>query len=428
MRYIFYSTAVIQISVFFITIYYIIISFFGLYRKKDKADIPPQKKFAVLIAAHNEEIVIGNVIDSLNCLDYPRNMYDIFVIADNCTDRTAKFARLHGAYVYERINDKQRGKGYALEWMFENLFKFEKKYDAISVFDADNLVDKNFLKEMNAKLCQGCKVVQGYLDSKNPVDSWITASYSIAFWTSNRMFQLAKNNLGLSNQIGGTGFCVDTDILQEIGWGATCLTEDLEFTCKLILNNQKVDWAHDAIVYDEKPLTLKQSWKQRKRWQQGFTDVSSRFFFKLLWKGIKEFDIVALDCAFYTITPYTVIIMGISTTLTFAQSMFNIPMNVFLIKFLLNSTFGIGDKAWNIIMIIQLTYLPLVLLLDKKLDVKILLWYLLYFAYSFTWIPITIQGVADKNNKEWSHTIHTRGISIDDIENKNMENGNESMA
>lgn len=428
MKYVFYSTAVIQIVVFFTTMYYILISFFGLLRKKETADSPPQKTFAVVIAAHNEELVIGNVIDSLNCMEYPKNMYDVYVIADNCTDRTAKFANLHGANVYERINDKQRGKGYALEWMFETLFKMEKKYDAIAIFDADNLVDKNFLKKMNTKLCEGYKVVQGYLDSKNPVDSWITASYSISFWTSNRMFQLAKYNLGLSSQIGGTGFCVGSDILQEMGWGATCLTEDLEFTCKLILNNQKVGWAHDAIVYDEKPLTLKQSWNQRKRWQQGFTDVAGRFFFKLLYKGIKEFDIVALDCAFYTITPFIVIITGISTLLTFAQSMLNIPMNLFLIKFLLNSTLGIGDRVWNIIVIVQLIYVPSVLLLDRKLDLKILLWYIFYPIYSLSWLPITILGIADKNNKEWSHTIHTREISIEDIENKSIENGKESMA
>lgn len=137
---------------------------------------------------------------------------------------------------------------------------------------------------MNYKMLKGYKVVQGYIDSKNPNDSWITGSYSIAFWTTNRLFQLARTNLGLSNQIGGTGFCMDSKTLKELGWGATCLTEDLEFTCKLVLNGHKVGWAHNARVYDEKPLTLKQSWNQRKRWMQGFADVSSKFFTKLIKK------------------------------------------------------------------------------------------------------------------------------------------------
>jgi cellulose synthase/poly-beta-1,6-N-acetylglucosamine synthase-like glycosyltransferase len=213
-----------------------------------------------------------------------------------------------------------------------------------------------------------------------------------------------------------------------MGWGATCLTEDLEFTCKLVMNNEKVGWAHDAVVYDEKPLTLKQSWNQRRRWQQGFADVAGRFFFKLLWKGIKEFDIVAIDCAFYTIQPFVVIGLGISSILTFAQSMLSFPMNVFMIKFLLNSTMGIGDKMWNIIMLIQYIYIPVILLLDRKLDFKILFWYVLYPIYTLTWFPITIQGVVNKNNKEWNHTLHTRQISIEDIENGKAENGKESLA
>lgn len=98
------------------------------------------------------------------------------------------------------------------------------------------------------------------------------------------MIQLARNNIGLSNQLGGTGFAISTETLKELGWGATCLTEDLEFSVKLVLSGEKVGWAHDAIIYDEKPLTLKASWKQRKRWMQGFADVSTRYGMKLLKK------------------------------------------------------------------------------------------------------------------------------------------------
>jgi cellulose synthase/poly-beta-1,6-N-acetylglucosamine synthase-like glycosyltransferase len=279
---------------------------------------------------------------------------------------------------------------------------------------------------MNNKLCEGFKVVQGYLDSKNPHDTWITGSYSIAFWTSNRMFQLSRRNLGLSNQLGGTGFCIDTERLKNLGWGATCLTEDLEFTCKLVLNGHKVGWAHDAVVYDEKPLTLAQSWWQRKRWMQGFADVAGRFFFKLLWKGIRDFDIVALDCALYTIQPFLVIGLGVSMIITFAQSMLNFPLNLFLIKFFLNSAFGVSDQVWNI-MVFQFIFTPAVLLLDKKLDYRILLWYILYPVYNLTWLPISIQGVMNKKDKEWFHTVHTRQITIKDIEG-NMEKGSESLA
>lgn len=303
-KYIFTITAFFQIFVFAITCYYLALGLIGLFRKKENKNYEPKNKFALLIAAHNEEVVIGSLIESMLKLDYPKEMYDVFVIADNCTDDTAKISKGYGVNVCERFAKDKRGKGYALEWMFAKLFAMEKQYDAIAIFDADNLVHKDFLKEINSKMQEGYKVVQGYIDSKNPDDSWIAAAYSIAFWTQNRMFQLARANIGFSNQIGGTGFAIETKTLKKLGWGATCLTEDLEFSCKLVLNGEKVGWAHDAIIYDEKPLKLKQSWTQRKRWMQGFTDVASRYFFKLVKKSIMERKFYMFDCALYVLQPF----------------------------------------------------------------------------------------------------------------------------
>ncbi len=454
-------TAVFQITVFAIMMYYFILAFFGLKRKKEKKNYTPTKKFAMVVAAHNEEVVIGKLIESMLNQNYPRELFDIFVIADNCTDNTAKIARKYGVYVYERFNKDQRGKGYALEWIFDKIFKMQKKYDAIAIFDADNLVSKNWCKEINSKMLEGYKVVQGYIDSKNPNDSWIAASYSIAFWTQNRMYQLARANVGLSNQIGGTGFAIDTDILKELGWGATCLTEDLEFSCKLILNGEKVGWAHDAIIYDEKPLTLKQSWVQRRRWMQGFTDVATRYFFKLFKKGIKERNWFVIDCALYSIQPFFTLMIGISLILNIIQS--NKGVHVFLVSYL------IGDFFFKIIGIMQFLITPLILKLDKKISSglfamlvfytsnvfllpifatkadnyfevllidlvynlafllaaalflgkkKLILFFrfLLYSLYTLTWIPITIEGIIRKNNKEWNPTKHIRNIEICDVQ------------
>ncbi|MCR1933094.1 glycosyltransferase family 2 protein [Clostridium tepidum] len=464
--FIFNLTLIFQIFVFIITLYYLILSLFGIYKKKDNnaEKCAPKKNFALIVAAHNEETVIGKIIESLKSLDYPQNLYDIFIIADNCTDNTAKIAKAYdGIYVCERNVPNKRGKGYALEWMFSKLFKMDKSYDAIAIFDADNLVSKNFLKEMNYKMLKGYKVVQGYIDSKNPNDSWITGSYSIAFWTANRLFQLARANLGLSNQIGGTGFCMDSKILKELGWGATCLTEDLEFTCKLVLNGHKVGWAHNARVYDEKPLTLKQSWNQRKRWMQGFADVASRFFTKLMKKAFKEKSFVALDCALYTVQPFVTILLAISALLTLIQNNSSKGANIFVISYLFS------PWIWKTFSIVQFLFTPLIMLLEKKLSkgmfltffayslnvflftlilgnkpklyevailsilylgifilllyivdrkksLKVFIWYLLYGIYTLTWIPITIQGILNKNDKEWSHTKHIRQMSIQEMD------------
>lgn len=410
-------SAVFTNLVFGVSMYYLILSFFGLIRFKEKKEFSPKKSFAFIVAAHNEEMVIEDIVNSLHMVDYPKDLYDIFVIADNCTDNTALKARESGALVFERVNKTERGKGYALEWMFDKIFKMERKYDAVVVLDADNLVSKNFLKVMNNKLCNGYKVVQGYLDSKNPMDTWITGSYSIAFWTSNRMFQLSRSNLGLSNQLGGTGFCIDTNVLKDLGWGATCLTEDLEFTCKLVLNDCKVGWAHEAIIYDEKPLTLVQSWAQRRRWMQGFADVASRYFFRLMKKAIKEFNVVALDCALYSIQPIVIILLGVAMILN--------AMNYFLmapelitkaITMMQTANFTMFKAGAVLLIAMQFIYTPFILILDNKLSFKIFLYYLIYPIYAITWMPISIQGILNKDKKEWSHTLHTRSIKITDLE------------
>ncbi|HEY5561177.1 MAG TPA: glycosyltransferase family 2 protein [Clostridiaceae bacterium] len=406
--------------VYIITMYYMSISFFGIIRIKDKRIVKPKKSFAIMVAAHNEEKVIEDNVLSLKELDYPKDMYDIFVIADNCTDKTAERARAAGALVYERFDDTNRGKGYALEWIFEKLFKMEKKYDSVVIFDADNLASKNFLLEMNKKLCDGYKVVQGYLDSKNPEDTWITGSYSISFWTANRMFQLARNNLKLSNQLGGTGFCIDTSILKKLGWGATCLTEDLEFTCKLVLNGYKVGWAHDAKVYDEKPLGLISSMKQRKRWMQGFSDVATRYFFKLFKKSIVEHNFVALDCALYSVQPFVILLLGISLGINIIQNgMMVIRLLSHIDTLFTNFNFNMYIVLGILVIILQFIYTPFMLLLEKKLKLKIFLYYLIYPVFSATWIPVTLAGIIDKDKKEWSHTVHTRNINLKEIEKTN---------
>ena len=317
---IFNTTAIFQICMFLLLIYYLSLSVFGFFGANKIIKHKPQKSFALVVAAHNEEKVIGKIIESLKDLNYPKRLYDIYIIADNCIDNTAMIARNYKVNVFERYDENNKGKGFALELMFSKIFKKDRIYDAIGIFDADNLVSRNFLIEMNSKLLEGHRVVQGYIDSKNPHDSWITECYSISFWSSNRLFQLARNNLHLSNQIGGTGFIVSTEVLKKIGWSSTCLTEDLEFTCKLILNNYKVAWCHKAIVYDEKPLTLRQSWRQRKRWMQGFTDVTIKFFMKLIRKAMVDKDFVALDCALYVVQPFVFLLFGLSLLLTFMQN------------------------------------------------------------------------------------------------------------
>jgi cellulose synthase/poly-beta-1,6-N-acetylglucosamine synthase-like glycosyltransferase len=234
------------------------------------------------------------------------------------------------------------------------------------------------------------------------------------------MFQLSRSNIGLSSQLGGTGFCIDTYILKELGWGATCLTEDLEFTCKLVLHGYKVGWAHNAIIYDEKPLTLSQSWWQRKRWMQGFADVSSRYFLKLCKRAFFNFSFTSLDCALYSVQPIVIILIGISGVVGLIQYLMkasnlisNFNTNMFSINFNLLTIIAI------LFSILQFVYTPIILVLENKLNSKIFWYYIIYPFYAITWFPISIQGIIDKNKKEWNHTIHTRSVKINDLEKAN---------
>ncbi len=406
----YFASQTFQYIVLILGLYFFIVSSFGWIKFKEKKgkDVKPEKRFALIASAHNEEAVIAQLVDSLTAIDYPKELYDIYIIADNCNDKTADIAKEHGANVFIRFNDVKKGKGYALEWCFDKIFEGEKQYDAFCIFDADNLVHKDFLLEMNKQFCKGYKAVQGYIDSKNPYDSWISLSYSIAFWMSNRLYQLPRYYLGISCGLSGTGFGVSTDLIKEMGWGATCLTEDLEFTAKLVLNNEKVAFAYDAIIYDEKPLTLAQSWKQRKRWMQGFADCTKRFFLPLMKKAIIERNVKALDIALYMVQPIRILLFGIVATVGYA-SMIAPPGTFFMISDV------VPMYIFSIIILAQTLYGPLVMIVEKRANIKVMLGFIIYPFYNLTWVPITIQGIIDMDKKEWSHTLHTRQIDITEV-------------
>lgn len=407
MNYIFdYIMIPVQLIIVFFTLYYFIIGFFGLWRRKEDKILIPEKTFAIIVAAHNEEQVIGQLVENLHVLNYPKELYDIFVIADNCKDSTAQIARNSGAIVYERFNLEQRGKGYAMEWMFAKLFCLKRKYDAVVVFDADNIVHPNFLLEMNNRLCKGEKVIQGYLDAKNPNDTWTAGVFAISFWVANHLWHLAKYNIGLSSILGGTGMCIATDILKKFGWGATCLTEDLEFTMKVLLKGTRTTWAHDAIIYDEKPLTFMQSWYQRKRWAQGYFDVAARYIPKLLIEGIKKRDIRILDGILPLLQPYFLILSTVFVICSYIYSW---------VPFYTNILYQVlPTEIWAIIGVGQYVF-PMIILAKTRAHWKSWVYLILYPIFIYSWIPITVLGFIHRNEREWSHTVHTRSLSYQEV-------------
>jgi cellulose synthase/poly-beta-1,6-N-acetylglucosamine synthase-like glycosyltransferase len=403
---------VMQVMLSLVGAYQLFLTFFGWYHKKKKRNFAPQKSFAVLVAAHNEEQVVGALIENLKKLDYPKELFDIFVICDNCTDGTADIARDHGVFACERRNPNLRGKGFAIEWMLKELWKRERQYDSVVMFDADNLVASDYLRHMNDDLCSGSRVIQAYLDTKNPSDSWITASYAISYYFSNRFWQLPRTNLGLANYLGGTGMCFEAGLLKQIGWGATSLVEDLEFSMRCVKLGIKPTFNYAAKVYDEKPLTFKTSAKQRLRWMQGHFDVAKRYFFPLLWQGIKERSWTKIDAAVYSANVYNF----------FFGSILSVALWIKMITPGWADIPGFYEMYPGVINTITLAIyilLPASMLMEKA-PVKIYLYLILYPIFMLSWWPITVYAFFTQNNKQWSHTQHTRVIRLEEVQSKQV--------
>ena len=235
-------------------------------QKKAPAVNTPLHRFAAIICARNEEHVIGELISSLRAQDYPSELLDVYVLADNCTDGTASAAREAGATVFERFNQERVGKGFALDYLFKRIKSSfpDKHYDAYLVFDADNLVDHGFVRAMNATFSQGYDVLTSYRNSKNFGSSWVSACYSIWFLRESRFLNYPRMLLRTNCAISGTGFLVSSRIIEENGgWPYFLLTEDIEFSVCCALRGWRIGYCDEAMVYDEQPVSMRQSWRQR---------------------------------------------------------------------------------------------------------------------------------------------------------------------
>lgn len=399
---------IVQIILFLIGCYYFVLSLFSLVVPQKTVEGGKMHTFALLIAAHNEENVIAELVESLKQLNYPTERYGIFVVADNCTDKTAELAKKSGAFVWERFDTVNRGKGHALEFAFKKLFAISEGYEYICVFDADNLVEKDFLVYMNDKINEGYRAVQGYLDSKNPTDNWLTFSYSLWYWLNNRLSQLARSNVKLGCRLGGTGFAVESELIRKYGWGATCLAEDAEFTFKLALNDIKVGWAHSAVVYDEKPKKLGVSVRQRERWVRGLVTVANEYVRPLLKKTVCEKSSGAFnmlmnfwgDTLQVVATLYSWLICILIAVLDKSTAFYKLVLEMWTsssLMLVLILVLALG----NLFVFVAALYN------DGKLNRDIMKNVPGFIIYIATWIPIGIVSLFGREPKEWFHTPHS---------------------
>ena len=266
---------------------YVLVRFF----KKQKVYTAKKlHKYAVLISARNEGADIGELLESLHRQNYPQELLDIYVVADNCTDNTAQIAEDHRAIVYERFDRRLVGKGYALNYLFEKIYARSglEAYDGYFVFDADNVLDENYVREMNKVFDNGYEIVTSYRNSKNYGSNWISAGYALWFLRESKYLNGARMQCGTSCAISGTGFLVANRIIRENnGWKHHLLTEDIEFSTDNIIQGRVIGYCEQAVLYDEQPTDFHESWNQRLRWTKGFYQVFANYGGQLL-NGILE--------------------------------------------------------------------------------------------------------------------------------------------
>lgn len=365
---------------------------------------PPMTRFAVLIAARNEEQVIGPLINSLLTQDYPADLYDIWVIPNNCTDHTAQAARGFGARVLE-CPFPVKSKGEVLRFAYNRLRG--REYDAYCVFDADNVVHRRFLAEMNNACLAGAGAAQGYRDSKNPYDTAVSGCSSIYYWMMDRFHNGGRAALGLSAMINGTGFMVSQRVLKKLGgWCTETISEDLELSVQAALAGERVHWVPKAVTYDEQPLTWEQSMKQRRRWSSGTLQVGERYLPALSRRFGQQPEMPLLD-----------------TVATLAVPLYQVAALAGLVCGALTASLGGGTlaQALGLAVLAALGNLgsaaltataaaALVLTLEDKWDRRLWKALGLYWLFLLSWLPITV-GSFLKRTTVWEEIRHTRAMA-----------------
>lgn len=256
-------------------LYQVVFFFIGLF--KGEVELPKAKKlhkYAFFIAAHNEEAVIANLVKSIKDQDYPSELIDVFVVADACTDNTADEARRAGAIVYERNDLARKGKSWVMDYGFTRILEeYPDTYEGYFIFDADNLLSRDYVRIMNDAFDQGYLAVTSYRNSKNFGSSWISSAYGTWFIREARYLNNPRMICGTSCAVSGSGYLISAKIVEGMhGWDFHTLTEDIQFSTFCAVHGVQIGYA-PAEFYDEQPLTLSASVKQRMRWTKGFYQV-----------------------------------------------------------------------------------------------------------------------------------------------------------
>jgi len=365
-------------------------------------------RFAVLICARNEERVIGELIGSLRQQDYPADLFDVFVVADNSTDRTADAARAMGATVFERHDLQHQTKGHALTWVFDRcLSEWRDRYDACVMFDADNVVHAQFLAAMDRELSAGNHIATGRRLGKNPSSSWIAGCGSIFWLLQTRCFYVPRARMHLPCcSVGGTGFMFELGVLGEDGWKTRSICEDIEFSLNSIARGYFIAYAPDAIFYDEQPETVWQSVRQHYRWSVG----SFQTMFTSLPQLLRSFihgDHRVTDAILYDLG---VVITGLSTASGMVLFALSAVSPATFHTFVVSSAIGTAVGYAATVLLTRV-----LLHVEQKNWAGDLLATLGFPLYMYLWSLLNVIVLVYRRTT-WYTIPHTEAVPIDEVE------------
>ena len=358
-------------------------------------------RIAAVIPARNEAAVIRELVKSLKAQEYPAELLDIYVIPNNCTDDTEQAAREAGAKILH-CEGPIRRKGDVLRQAFGQLSE-TGHYDAYCVFDADNLVHPKFMRSVNNACWIGYDAAQGFRDSKNPFDSWLSGGTTIFYWFMSRIFNESRARLGLSCHLNGTGFMVTDKLVRKLGWNTYTLTEDLEYTAQCALADCRIGWMPGARVYDEQPIRFWDSAVQRRRWTAGSLQCTRRYAKKLMGKGTPwSLDI---GCLFLgNLMNYVGILSAIASCVEYRD----------LIADHLPLALAMGAAYVAVLWLVCSGVAAFMVWREGLLSWESLPTVLLFPLFLASWMPINIFACLTPPPK-WRMVRHTRGVSMADM-------------
>jgi cellulose synthase/poly-beta-1,6-N-acetylglucosamine synthase-like glycosyltransferase len=400
-----FLTATLVVQAF--ALYALLLAALGTPRRASRVrPIPPEDtlpKIAALLVAHDEERVIGSAVEHLVAQAYPADRFDVFLVADHCSDETATIAMSKGATAFLR-DAGTGGKAFAVAFGVDAIIR-RGGFDAIAVFDADNLAVPAFMAAAGARIAAGERVVQGFVDSKNPAASWVAASSALGFWALAALAQTPREFLRLQTPLMGTGFVICLDEAARFLRDAESLTDDLELGARLALAGVRVAYERHARTIDEKPVSLDTAVKQRHRWMQGRFSVAERYLPALLVEALSgetkplAFRLRLFDAAVQLVAPSLLFTAVASASMvacgkalawvlpdTFAQVAFWVP------------------ARWSLSLAALSFVVPALGIAKYKPPLAVWPYYLLQSVYLALSLPLAVSGWLGRNGKVWKRT------------------------